>query len=213
MLRFERKYRVEETTLSEVFQVIKQHRSSFRKAFPDRFINSIYLDTYELDYYNDNISGISDRVKQRIRWYGEDLENITNPVLEIKIKNNEIGYKRYAELPAFRPGKNFSYEAYMKHHLWLSTNNIVPTVMIRYMRSYYLSYDGKIRITVDRDLAYYPVDQKLNFNILPYTDPTIILELKYPADYYKNHDTFTQSLPFRMTRNSKYVQAIMACYG
>src|SRR6478735_4263318 len=213
MLRFERKYRVEETTLSEVFQVIKQHRSSFRKAFPDRFINSIYLDTYELDYYNDNISGISDRVKQRIRWYGEDLENITNPVLEIKIKNNEIGYKRYAELPAFRPGKKFSYEAYMKQHLWLSTNNIVPTVMIRYMRSYYLSYDGKIRITVDRDLAYYPVDQKLNFNILPYTDPTIILELKYPADYYKNHDTFTQSLPFRMTRNSKYVQAIMACYG
>ena len=213
MLRYERKYRAEETTLSEVLQTIKLHPASFRMAFPDRFINSIYLDTYELDYYNDNIAGISDRIKQRIRWYGEDLDHIANPVLEIKLKNNEVGYKRYAELPAFKPGKNFSYEAYMKQHLWLATNNIVPTVMIRYMRSYYLSFDRKIRITVDRDLAYYPVDQKLNFNIQPYTDQTIIVELKYPADYYKNHDSFTQGLPFRMTRNSKYVQAIMACYG
>lgn len=213
MLRYERKYRAEETTLSEVFETIKHHPASFRTAFPDRFINSIYLDTYELDYYNDNIAGISDRIKQRIRWYGADLENISNPVLEIKLKNNEIGYKRYAELPAFKPGQNFSYVNYMKQHLWLATNNIVPTVMIRYMRSYFLSFDKKIRITVDRDLAYYPVDQKLNFNIQPYTDPTIILELKYPADYYKNHDSFTQALPFRMTRNSKYVQAIMACYG
>src|SRR5687768_4988208 len=213
MLRYERKYRAEETTLSEVLQTIKLHPASFRKAFPDRFINSIYLDTYELDYYNDNIAGISDRIKQRIRWYGVDLEQISNPVLEIKLKNNEVGYKRYAELPAFKPGQNFSYEKYMKQHLWLATNNIVPTVMIRYMRSYFLSFDKKIRITVDRDLAYYPVDQKLNFNIQPYTDPTIILELKYPADYYKNHDSFTQALPFRMTRNSKYVQAIMTCYG
>ena len=213
MLRYERKYRAEETTLSEVFQTIKLHPASFRKAFPDRCINSIYLDTYELDYYNDNIAGISDRIKQRIRWYGPDLEHITNPVLEIKLKNNEIGYKRYAELPAFKPGQNFSYDAYMKQHLWLATNNIVPTVMIRYLRSYFLSFDKKIRITVDREQAFYPVDQKLNFNIQPYTDKTIIIELKYPADYYKNHDNFTQGLPFRMTRNSKYVQAIMACYG
>ena len=65
MLRYERKYRAEETTLSEVFQTVKLHPASFRKAFPDRFINSIYLDTYELDYYNDNIAGISDRIKQR----------------------------------------------------------------------------------------------------------------------------------------------------
>jgi SPX domain protein involved in polyphosphate accumulation len=213
MLRYERKYRTEEITLPEVLQSVMNHRAGFRKAFPDRFINSIYLDTYELDYYNDNIAGMSDRVKQRIRWYGERLDQISNPVLEIKIKENELGYKRFAELPAFKPGDNFSYEAYMKQHLWLATNNIVPTVMIRYMRSYYLSFDTKIRVTIDRDLAYYPVDQKLNFKIQPYTDPTIILELKYPADYYKNHDSFTQDFPFRMTRNSKYVQAIMACYG
>src|SRR5690349_4465460 len=133
MLRYERKSRAEDVSLEQFLHTIKLHPASFRMAFPDRFINSIYLVTYELDYYNDNIAGLADRVKQRIRWYGVDLEHIANPVLEIKIKNNELGYKRYAELPAFKPGKNFSYEAYMKQHLWLSTNNIVPTVMIRYM--------------------------------------------------------------------------------
>jgi SPX domain protein involved in polyphosphate accumulation len=192
---------------------LKLHRLAFSKAFPDRFINSIYLDTYALDYYNDNIAGLSRRVKQRIRWYGPDLNHIQDPLLEIKIKENKLGYKRYAELTSFKPGPDFSYQDYMKQHLWLATNNIFPTAMIRYLRSYYLSFDKRIRITIDRDQAYYPVDQKLNFNIEPYRDPTIILELKYPADYSINLDYITQDIPFRMTRNSKYVQAIMACYG
>ncbi|HSI90468.1 MAG TPA: VTC domain-containing protein, partial [Adhaeribacter sp.] len=127
MLRYERKYRAEDVRLEEVLQVLRLHRASFRKAFPDRFINSIYLDTYELDYYNDNIAGMSDRIKQRIRWYGPDLDHITNPKLEIKIKNNLLGHKRYAELPAFKPGSGFSYEKYMQQHLWLASTNVVPT--------------------------------------------------------------------------------------
>jgi SPX domain protein involved in polyphosphate accumulation len=213
MLRYERKFRAEDVSFSEVLQTLKLHRLAFSKAFPDRYINSIYLDTYALDYYNDNIAGLSNRVKQRIRWYGPDLNQIHNPMLEIKIKENKLGFKRYAELTSFKPGPDFSYPNYMKQHLWLSTNNIFPIVMIRYLRSYYHSFDKKIRITIDRNQAYYPVDQKLNFNIEPYRDPTIILELKYPADYSVNLDNITQDIPFRMTRNSKYVQAIMACYG
>jgi SPX domain protein involved in polyphosphate accumulation len=213
MLRYERKFRAEDVSHSEVMQTLKTHRLAFSKAFPDRFINSIYLDTYALDYYNDNIAGLSNRVKQRIRWYGPDLTQIQNPMLEIKIKENKLGHKKYSELNSFKPGPDFSYQNYMKQHLWLSTNNIFPVVMIRYIRSYYLSFDKKIRITVDRGQAFYPVDQKLNFNIEPYRDPTIILELKYSADYNINLDYITQDIPFRMTRNSKYVQAIMTCYG
>ncbi|MFC5270075.1 VTC domain-containing protein [Adhaeribacter terreus] len=213
MLRFERKFRAENVTFEEVLLILSQHRLSFRKAFPDRYINSIYLDTQELDYYNDNVAGLSDRVKQRIRWYGPQLDHIHDPTLEIKIKENQVGYKRYSELPSFKPGGDFSYELYMKQHLWLASNNIEPTVMVRYLRSYFLSFDKKVRITVDRQQAFYPVDKNLNFNIQPYRDHTIILELKYPADYTKSYNHISQDLPFRMTRNSKYVQAIMACYG
>jgi hypothetical protein len=136
MLRYERKFRIDDASIDEVLLVLQGHRLSFRKAFPDRYINSIYLDTYALDYYNDNIAGLSDRVKQRIRWYGHDLENIHKPMLEIKVKNNKLGYKKYTELTSFKPGPDFSYTKYLKQHLWLSTNNIFPTVMIRYIRSY-----------------------------------------------------------------------------
>src|SRR5688572_31919028 len=110
MLRYERKFRAEHVSLAIVLQILKFHRLAFTKAFPDRFINSIYLDTYELDYYNDNIVGLSGRVKQRIRWYGPDLNQIHNPRLEIKIKENKLGHKRTSELPSFRPGPDFSYK-------------------------------------------------------------------------------------------------------
>ena len=213
MLRYERKFRAENVSYEEVLQVLAQHRLSFRKAFPDRYINSIYLDTQELDYYNDNIAGLADRVKQRIRWYGSHIEHINKPVLEIKIKENQVGYKRYSDLPAFKPGGNFSYENYMKQHLWLATNNLEPIVMVRYLRSYFLSFDKKIRVTIDREQAFYPLDKRLNFNVQPYRDAAIILELKYPADYPLSISIMGQDFPFRMTRNSKYVQAIMACYG
>jgi SPX domain protein involved in polyphosphate accumulation len=213
-MRYERKYRVEEVGLEEVLQVLRFHRASFRTLHPDRYINSLYLDTYQFDYYNDNIAGISQRTKQRIRWYGESLKHITKPILEIKLKNGELGTKQYVRLPDFKIDRFFSYEDYMRQHLWLATNNIVPTVMIRYTRSYYQSLDKRFRVTVDRNLLYYPADQKLNFDITPYQDPAIIIEVKYEMKDGENLniDFLTQDFPFRLTRNSKYVNALMMCY-
>lgn len=213
-MRYERKYRVEEASLDEILQVIRLHRASFYQAFPDRYINSLYLDTYQLSYYNDNIAGISNRTKQRIRWYGENLKNITKPILEIKLKANELGSKKYVHLPDFKIDRFFSYEDYMRQHVWLASNYIVPTVMVRYMRSYFMSFDKRFRVTIDRDLLYYPTDKRLNFGITPYRDPAIIIEVKYELKENENLniDYITQDFPFRLTRNSKYVNAIMMCY-
>src|SRR5687768_10170233 len=106
-MRYERKYRTEGYTLEEITHLVRMHRASFRKAFPDRCINSLYLDTTELDFMHDNIMGLSGRTKQRIRWYGYDLQHITKPVLEIKIKNNELGKKQYVILPDFKIDHSF----------------------------------------------------------------------------------------------------------
>ena len=213
-MRYERKYRVEDCSTAEVLQIIRNHRSSFTKAYPDRHINSLYLDTYDFNYFKDNISGISNRTKQRIRWYGDDLKNIANPILEIKLKENELGSKQYVRLPNFKIDRFFSYEGYLKQHLWLATNHITPTVMIRYLRSYYKSWDKQIRLTIDQQIRYYPVDHRLNFNITPYRDAAIILELKYKLnpDNNRNIDYITQDFPFRLTRNSKYINALQMCY-
>ena len=213
-MRYERKYRVDGCSMAHVLQVVRNHRASFAKAYPDRFINSLYLDTYGHNYYKDNIGGISNRTKQRIRWYGNDLKNITNPVLEIKLKENELGSKQYVRLPNFKIDKFFSYEEYLKQHLWLATNHIMPTVMIRYLRSYFKSWDNQVRLTIDQQVLYYPVDQRLNFTITPYQDAAIILELKYKlaGSSNTNLDYITQDFPFRLTRNSKYVNALQMCY-
>jgi hypothetical protein len=117
-------------------------------------------------------------------------------------------------LPDFKIDRFFSYEEYMQQHQWLASNYILPTVMVRYMRSYYMSLDGRFRVTIDRDLLYYPTDQRLNFDITPYTDPAIIIEVKYELKENENLniDYLTQDFPFRLTRNSKYVNAVMMCY-
>ena len=46
--------------------------NGFNKQYPDRVINSIYMDTVNYDFAKDNISGISNRKKIRFRWYNQD---------------------------------------------------------------------------------------------------------------------------------------------
>jgi hypothetical protein len=43
--------------------------------------------------YWDNVSGLSKRVKVRIRWYGDLYGHIQSPILEFKIRNNTLGSK------------------------------------------------------------------------------------------------------------------------
>jgi len=71
-LRYERKYKLDLATPAFVKQVIKMHPASFRKIHPDRQVNNIYFDTIDLTTYKDNVIGIADRKKFRVRWYGED---------------------------------------------------------------------------------------------------------------------------------------------
>ena len=42
------------------------YNSPFKKKYDNRGVNSLYYDTINLDFANDNISGISNRIKIRI---------------------------------------------------------------------------------------------------------------------------------------------------
>ena len=93
-MRYERKYKIESITAEVVRQVVINHPASFRKIFPDRKVNNIYFDNIELSAYFDNVNGIADRQKIRVRWYGDDIFKIEQPKLEIKIKSNQLGFKK-----------------------------------------------------------------------------------------------------------------------
>ena len=63
-----------------------------KRHYDNRNVNSIYYDTLNYQNARDNINGISNRSKTRVRWYNN---NFTEKKLEIKIKKNNLGKKLY----------------------------------------------------------------------------------------------------------------------
>ena len=83
--RYERKFRPETLDLQQIQNIVLSSKAFFRRIYHPRYINNIYLDTPELDAFFDNIGGMSDRKKYRIRWYGEAQGEITGAIFEIKM--------------------------------------------------------------------------------------------------------------------------------
>ena len=75
-MRYERKYKIESISADVVRQIVTNHPASFRKIYPDRKVNNIYFDNSELSAYFENVNGVSERRKFRVRWYGEDIFKI-----------------------------------------------------------------------------------------------------------------------------------------
>ncbi len=101
--RYERKFLVDRLDQHQVMGLIKRHPAMFCQPYPPRFINNFYLDTAHMVNYRDNVDGAADRRKVRIRWYGELMGQIENPVLEFKIKRGLVGTKKHHPIPGFEP--------------------------------------------------------------------------------------------------------------
>ena len=69
--------------------------NNFRKLYPDRYITSIYMDNLNFDSVKDNINGVSERKKLRVRWYNNDFNKI---YFEEKNKNNFFVSKNIKKL-------------------------------------------------------------------------------------------------------------------
>ncbi len=202
-MRHEKKYRIEHSSLGEVKQVLLSHPVSFSTAFPDRHINSIYFDTAQLTSFLQNQDGISQRTKYRIRWYGDSLTNIKSPQLEIKIRDNEFGTKEITALPDFDLN-NTELETIAKKYIPLE---LMPKVITRYKRSYYISHNQILRATVDTAVTYHGFG-RYQYKTVPHLDPAIILELKCAKDEVTFLSEACQHIPYRIQKNSKYVNGI-----
>ncbi len=214
--RFERKFDVGDMMLPQVQQQIRIHPAAFSPIFHPRYINNIYLDTGDFEFYHDNVSGRGSRKKARIRWYGDLLGKIEKPVLEFKIREGFLGNKRSFPLKPFTIDKNFS-SGYLQTIFEESNipdwalgvlKQLQPSLVNRYLREYFLSFDGKFRVTTDTELQYYGIGRLNNSFTEKYTTDNVIVELKYD---YKNSDLapdISTRLPFRLTKSSKYVNGI-----
>ena len=215
--RYERKFVSQNLRESDFRHLMRIHPSCFSKIFKQRQVNSIYFDTHDLVNCKDNLAGISNRLKIRIRWYGNTFGEIKNPVLELKIKKGELGKKISFKLKDFRIDKPFSnqtlQEALLDSNLpdWLNEKlkSYKAIILISYKREYFRSKDKKFRITLDNDLSFFKIRDKINhFKEVRQDKSTQIIELKYNFIDEFLASTISNLFPFRLTANSKYVWGI-----
>ena len=211
-MRYERKYRIEGVERQVILQVLRLHPAGLVPLYPDRQINNIYFDTPDLTTYKENVMGIANRDKFRVRWYGSDLEKVVRPTLEIKHRRNNVGNKTLYPLPAFDLNDLLPLTQLINRHSG-TTAALFPTLQNSYKRAYFSTRDLRFRVTLDWDLAYASLRACRRFRRHQYKEPHVhILELKYHRSLEVEADRITQFLPFRSTKNSKYVTGVGACW-
>jgi len=211
-MRYERKYKLETLSLDLIQQILRRHPASFRKTYPDRQINNIYFDTPNYTAYTENVMGIAQRKKYRIRWYGDREQTWDKNILEIKIKDNELGRKESQPFPAFDL-QDISQLGKQVSPLLSSPSTLKPVLLNAYHRFYYASFNGKFRITIDHRMRYLPLAMAKIPGPFIWEDPAIVLELKYEEGLEDAAQQIRQYLPFRQTKSSKYVTGISLLIG
>ena len=215
--RYERKFFISELNKHEVEAAVKLHPSMFDEIYYKRNINNIYFDSFDMANFFDNVDGLSQRVKFRIRWYGELLGYIEKPVLEVKIKQGQLGGKLHYPLDPFYMDENLTNKkvseiiskAKMPGEIKYILLSLNYTLLNRYTRKYFQSKDKKYRITIDTDMKYVQLSHLYNSYLYELVDYLHnILELKYDKDDDEGARVITNHFLFRMTKSSKYVTGI-----
>ena len=217
--RVERKFIINAHNFDEVVYHINTSKAKFVRIFQERIINNIYFDDYCNTSYRTAIEGDNQRLKTRLRWYGKD-KIITNYFLEYKFKQNFQNQKIIYNINSY----NLHFKNNLIHEiinilknnkdlLLCNLNFLTPKVVNRYIRNYFFSESLNLRITLDKKVKY------INYNSYSNKDAKkklwtnsqnqFILEAKFKNDCYSNEiSKILNELPYRLTKNSKYVEAV-----
>jgi hypothetical protein len=202
---------------------IALHPAAFREAYPERRVNNLYFDSLDLGCFGENLSGVSSRTKCRLRWYGDGV-TARRATLEFKGRRNLSGSKRRHEVEFRTELGDLTFEEILRTTaLGLPEaerarfDGMVGAVLLNhYRRRYFVSFDGRVRVTVDRDLAFYDQrsrpgpDTRFRVN----SPDVIVFECKYASKDDAQTRKAISDLPARVTRCSKYalgVQWILGC--
>jgi hypothetical protein len=209
-MRYERKFPSRHLSVSALEQLIQAHPLGFRKVFPDRRINNIYFDTPDWATLRENLAGISNRTKYRLRWYESRGAHPIGPAaFELKKKENLLGTKII--YPVDEQIEWQKIPLLIASFPQLRHNVLMPSLINSYRRAYYQSADRKFRLTLDWDLHFAPFHTE-PFALLPFPEPVVVVELKYEQEDDVLLDLFTQYWPLRLDRFSKYVNGMQMVY-
>lgn len=209
VMRYEVKFAVDVLDVESIRAGLLMHPASFRKAFPDRKVNNIYLDSPTFQCFHQNIEGHPRRKKMRLRWYGHHDYPTLKSTLEIKNKKVELGWKDSFTVDGSKVKDTETLlEAVATSGYY--QGNLIPTLHNNYHRSYYVSQDGLFRITLDTSQTFKIPFTKMQS--LPIKKYPVIIELKYDQEHAQRAKDITDYLAFRQMKNSKYTNGIQELY-
>jgi len=217
-LRYELKLLCPAHMAAQTRMWLRRHPAGLRVAYPPRRVNNIYLDTPGLSMLTANLDGLAVRSKLRLRWYGDAL-TVIQPHLEIKHRNDLLGRKEQIPLSCDLDLRG----------LWITIlGNVLaclepswrvrfqsayrPTLLSRYLREYYVTRDGAVRVTLDTEQTAY--DQR--FRARPNTrcrlpiQGIVVIEIKADEIYAGRVQEVANAFPISRTRNSKYAKGMLA---
>ncbi|WP_284191836.1 polyphosphate polymerase domain-containing protein [Vibrio zhanjiangensis] len=214
--RFEIKVPIPLNRLQMVENWLMLHPQQFKTHHPDRYVNSLYLDSPDFRRFEENLSGISQRRKTRIRWYG-DLANPKESMLEFKYRRGGKGSKCVYPLDV-----DWSQHSSWQNLLdscrrqlpldaqvcWECEN--IPVLISRYRRRYLISTCGNIRATFDDEMQCYDqrYSNKMNIQKGRSLGDYVLLEIKTNAEHESALSQLIATCPLRPSRHSKYVNGI-----
>lgn len=220
-LRYERKLLPAGRDLPEVLAWIRFHPAGFREVYPPRWVNNLYLDSPGLTDYHDHVSGLPNRSKSRIRWYGPFQGSIQRPVFERKFRRGVLGGKRAHPLPPLELNGDLDEHRLRRMLGGVGPDDPVrpcldlcrPTLVNRYHRRYFLSADEDIRLTVDTELAFFAPEHTAAWLVTrPAREHAVVIEIKYAPAQADRAAEIAGLFPCRIARCSKYVLGIEAIH-
>jgi len=171
-------------------------------------IRSLYFDDPQLSAYGEKISGLQDRAKYRIRYYGYAPEFLK---LEKKEKHGNLTRKTACAVTkeeALRLQQGVPVEKEGLPQELSLTKRLRPVVLVDYDRTPFVHACGNTRITLDENLRTKPFCMDLLASheaMLPVLDrDQVILEVKFD-DYLPGHlAAMLEDIPREVIAISKY---------
>ena len=217
LFRYERKFLLNKFSINSLEELVNYTSSNLYEKYHQRNVNSIYYDYNNFILANENIDGIFNRFKVRIRYYGNS--NIINlPKLEIKSKYGNVGKKDFFNLNCEEIYKNNFSLSFLNDLNYINSLKynflqlLYPILKVSYKRNYFISQCQRFRYTLDTNINFKIFDQNnivtsLDSDNLIYLNKNI-LELKYPTSLENEAYNIAKKLPARLTSISKYVMAL-----
>ena len=211
-LRYERKYWLD-TDKSLIFKNILKDKQ-FNEIYKKRRVMSLYFDTLNFKFFKENIEGVGNRIKPRLRWYDDVQENKLNKIdvrLEIKKKKGFVGNKLNYKIGKYRNIyeliKSINQFDFQEKISNIVNIQVFPILITSYDREYYLSKDKLFRSTIDTNLKVYSV-KNISHKIPMFKD---IMELKYDLTNDNNfrNKFISSNFKLRHQKFSKYVVGIL----